>query len=288
MQYEEGFKATDVPSIEAHGLRKRDVADLISRVFSSQVFLSGFVHCDPHPANVLIRTRPGTGSGRSSSRPQIVLVDHGLYRELDPEFRVAYSRLWTSLALADLDGIRDACRGMGLEERAGQHALFSAVLTARPFDETVERSRSRTAALRARRFFLREWPRPRAKHGGGDNDDDEVGARADRAVIRAYARRYLLSILDLLGSVPRQVLLLLKMNDCLRHIGGSLGCPPSRSLAICGRYAAEAALRDDLQRSPRSWLGRLRAWWGYARAVARIEAHAAAAGWLGGATARAR
>ena len=47
MDFEEGFKATDVEAIEKAGLKKRDVAKLISSVFSSQVFLSSFVHCDP-------------------------------------------------------------------------------------------------------------------------------------------------------------------------------------------------------------------------------------------------
>jgi aarF domain-containing kinase len=271
MEFEEGFKATDGASIESHGLRKKDVARLISCVFSSQVFLSGFVHCDPHPANVLIRPRQGAGS----HKPQLVLVDHGLYRELDPDFRAAYARLWRSIALADLDGIRDACRGLGLEDKGGQHALFSAVLTARPFDEMVERSKNRTTILYLLRF-LRARSRTVA--------EEEEGARADRAVIRGYARRYLRNIFDLLGSAPRQVLLLLKMNDCLRHIGRSLGSPPSHSLAICGRYAAASALREELRRcdSGSSWLARLRAWWDYARALARIEAHAAAVGWLEG------
>ena len=50
MEFEEGFRATDVKKIRESGMNPRDVAKLISRVFNSQVFLDAWVHCDPHPA----------------------------------------------------------------------------------------------------------------------------------------------------------------------------------------------------------------------------------------------
>lgn len=47
MDFEEGFKATEVEKIDQAGMRRRDVAHLISSVFASQVFSleDGFVHC---------------------------------------------------------------------------------------------------------------------------------------------------------------------------------------------------------------------------------------------------
>ena len=47
MEFEEGFKATEVDKMDAAGLKRRDVAHLISSVFASQVFSlqDGFVHC---------------------------------------------------------------------------------------------------------------------------------------------------------------------------------------------------------------------------------------------------
>lgn len=50
MEFEEGFRATNVDMIRSSGMSPRDAAQLISRVFHSQVFLDAFVHCDPHPA----------------------------------------------------------------------------------------------------------------------------------------------------------------------------------------------------------------------------------------------
>lgn len=43
------------------------------------IFQCGFVHCDPHPGNILVRcpgARDGEGTGDGV---QIVLLDHGLY-----------------------------------------------------------------------------------------------------------------------------------------------------------------------------------------------------------------
>ena len=74
---------TDGPAIEAMGLARADVVRLLCETMCEQIFDGGFVHCDPHPGNVLVRRRPG----RPSS-PQLVLLDHGLYRELPAAFRV--------------------------------------------------------------------------------------------------------------------------------------------------------------------------------------------------------
>lgn len=182
MEFEEGFRATDIEAIEKAGLRKHDVAKLISSVFSSQAFISGWVHCDPHPANVLLRKN-------TKGKPQMVLVDHGLYRELDTDFRLRYASLWKGLMLADLDGIKQSCRSLGIDEA---YTLFAAMLTARPFDEIIERSKRNSLTHNV-----------------------QPNSRADQAVIRGYAQRFLQNIFELLNKLPRQMLLLLKVSQAI-------------------------------------------------------------------------
>jgi aarF domain-containing kinase len=109
MEFEEGFKSTDLSAIEKSGLKKRDIATLIASVFSSQVFTpDSNIHVDPHPANVLIREHKG--------KPLMVLVDHGLYKSIDNKFRMEYAKLWKSMMLADLDGIKETSKNLGVEE----------------------------------------------------------------------------------------------------------------------------------------------------------------------------
>lgn len=46
----------------------------LGRIYSEMIFVNGFVHCDPHPGNVLVRKHPDTG------KAEVVLLDHGLYQ----------------------------------------------------------------------------------------------------------------------------------------------------------------------------------------------------------------
>jgi len=59
----------------------------------------GFLHSDPHPGNIMVNKMP-------DGSPQIILLDHGLYRELTEEFRESYSGLWKSLILRDTEKIK--------------------------------------------------------------------------------------------------------------------------------------------------------------------------------------
>lgn len=237
MEFEEGFKATDLDAIEKAGLNKRDIATLISSVFSSQVFTARCpIHVDPHPANVLIREKNG--------KPQLVLIDHGLYKDIDDNFRICYAKLWSSLMLADLKGIKNACKSIGVDE---MYTLLAAMLTSRPYDEIMERSK--TGSLSA-------------------NIKD---VHSDKAMITGYARHFLNDIIAILGTLPRQMLLLLKMNDCLRHIDHALGSP-TNTLVITGKYASRAVYEDTMSRSS-SWIERITAWFYYMKVLLRIQAH---------------
>ena len=233
MQFEEGCKATDVEGMAKQGIDKKKVANLLSSAFASQIFQSRYVHCDPHPANVLLRAKNAQGD------PELVLLDHGLYRELDSKFVLSYARLWKALLLADIPGIQAACAQMGLED---MYTMFAALVTARPFDEIIERSKNR-------------WGKPR----------DKLNKRVDKTVMAGYAQRFLRQIMDLLARIPREMLLLLKTNDCLRHIDIALGSP-ANTMLVTGRYAAAAVYHHE-----RGWWKRLFAWFDYMHILLRIQ-----------------
>lgn len=50
------------------------VSENLGKLYSEMIFVHGFVHCDPHPGNILVQRCP------SSQKSQIVLLDHGLYQ----------------------------------------------------------------------------------------------------------------------------------------------------------------------------------------------------------------
>lgn len=57
----------DKKQIEDWGLNLREVMDLAISTMSAMIFSWGFVHCDPHPGNILVRPHP-----IKKGRPQIV------------------------------------------------------------------------------------------------------------------------------------------------------------------------------------------------------------------------
>ena len=241
MEFESGFPATDVERIDSIGICRRETAKLIASVFNAQIFENGLVHCDPHQSNVLLREHP-----KKKGKPQIVLVDHGLYKRLDPDFQESYARLWTGIVMADISQIKSACKNLGVDE---MYPLLAAMLTSRPFDEVIERSQT------------------------GSLDASPVSGGGDKAVIKLYAQRYLKEIFDMLDIVPRQMLLIFKMNDCLRHVDYVLGSP-NNNLSIAGKYASRRVLHSDIAQNDRTTMfGVFKSWIQYANVLLRINTY---------------
>lgn len=57
-EWVDGVRATDKAAIQQMGLNVTKVMESVVDVFAHQIFVSGFVHCDPHPGNVLVRKHP--------------------------------------------------------------------------------------------------------------------------------------------------------------------------------------------------------------------------------------
>ncbi len=79
MEYVSGVRITDHAGIKELKLDTLECSRMMSRLFSRMIFQHGFIHCDPHPGNILVRAQNG--------RPQLVLLDHGLYETLSPKQR---------------------------------------------------------------------------------------------------------------------------------------------------------------------------------------------------------
>ena len=183
----------------------------------------------------------------------MVLVDHGLYKQLDDDFRITYAELWKALMNADIPNIKKASKALGVDGKL--YTLLSGLLTARPFDEVVERSKTGSFDL------------SRSSKKSGDKT-----STTDKAVIRGYAQKFLVDILTMIDKLPRQMVLLLKMNDCLRHIDYSLGSP-ANNLVCAGRLAAEAVYEHQIQLKENGVWKRFQAWFDYMLVLWKIQAY---------------
>ncbi|KAL0402904.1 UNVERIFIED_CONTAM: putative ABC1 protein [Sesamum radiatum] len=244
MEFIDGAQVNDCRAIEKLGIRPSDVSILLSQAFAEMMFKHGFVHCDPHAANVLVRPLPsGSRSIFGKEKPQLVLLDHGLYKELDSSMRINYASLWKGLVFSDANAIKENSVKIGAGEDL--YVLFAGILTMRPWNKVID---------------------PAVDHLVVKGTD------TDRSELQMYASQYFPQITELLRRLPRVILLMLKTNDCLRAVNTALLEGSSlETFLIVGRVSSEAVIESKLLQS-RSLLSRLLVWFEELRLEARLFA----------------
>ena len=102
-------------------------------LFSAQIFDWGWVHCDPHPGNIIVRPHPDPAHARRR-QAQFVLLDHGLYVRVSDAFQQQYARLWKGLLAVDFGVVKGVAEEWGI----GTPDLFASATLMRPvrFKET--------------------------------------------------------------------------------------------------------------------------------------------------------
>nr|XP_045621055.1 aarF domain-containing kinase 1-like isoform X2 [Procambarus clarkii] len=127
MEFCEGGQVNDRNYMIAQGINTNQVSERISKLYSEMIFVNGYVHCDPHPGNVLVK--------KVNNEAQIILLDHGLYTNLTTDFRITYSKFWLSILNADLDEIKRNGTELGVGELYG---LFSCMVTGRSWNSITK------------------------------------------------------------------------------------------------------------------------------------------------------
>eukprot|EP00164_Ancoracysta_twista_P008028 GFYU01011515.1.p1 GENE.GFYU01011515.1~~GFYU01011515.1.p1 ORF type:complete len:522 (+),score=81.26 GFYU01011515.1:132-1697(+) len=124
----DGIRLSDSERLKEAGLPPDRVMKTLTKVFAKQIFHHGFVHCDPHPGNVLVRPQPNPKFW-SSNNYQVVLLDHGLYIEEGDPFRVQYCNLWRAIFMLDIDKVTEICKGWGIDDSE----FFASFTLMKPF-----------------------------------------------------------------------------------------------------------------------------------------------------------
>ncbi|XP_042895385.1 aarF domain-containing protein kinase 1 [Parasteatoda tepidariorum] len=184
MEYCEGGQVDDEKYIKKHKISPSEVSKRLGELYSQMIFVQGYVHCDPHPGNILVQ------KDKDSKDMKIVLLDHGLYVDLTDQFRFQYSNMWLALMNADVKGVEYWGKKLGVGDLYG---LFACMLTARSWTAVTK----------------------------GIEKTEKTSE--EKQEIRNNAANYLPEITTVLSRVPREMLLVLKTNDLLRGIEGSLG-----------------------------------------------------------------
>lgn len=129
MEYIHGVKVNDANAIRSLSISPKKIASMISDAFGKMIFRDGFLHCDPHPGNLLVRKCPTTDTA------QLVLLDHGLYRQLDDSFRKTFCDLYVSLLNRDQNELDRCSKLLHVQEYA---SYFPLIFTFRPMNDNTK------------------------------------------------------------------------------------------------------------------------------------------------------
>jgi len=133
MSFEEGRPITDSHYVRENKINIKEIAKNLTDIFNKQIYKFGFVHSDPHPGNLFVRNE---FDKYGKKQLKLVLLDHGLYRDLDDDFRFNYINLWRGIILQDKEKLKKGCNNLGIEKVE----LFMSILTSRTYDDLMNKS----------------------------------------------------------------------------------------------------------------------------------------------------
>lgn len=236
MEFIQGGRVDDREYLSEHNIDRNKVAIELARIFGQMVHLNGWFHADPHPGNLLIRPAPGTS--KSPYNFEIVLLDHGLYFDLDQELRINYSKFWLALIApatpATLADRKKYARLVGnIDDEL--YPVFEAALTGRAVlkDSPVDPDKAENTTFRRASSMI------------------DITAQTEQemeAIRKAVVEQegLLLSVFDVLRRVPRRVLMVLKLNDLTRSLDRALATTHSnvRVFLVTAKYCTLAVWED--------------------------------------------
>ncbi|EPQ57523.1 ABC1-domain-containing protein [Gloeophyllum trabeum ATCC 11539] len=256
MEYIQGGRVDDLTYLADNNIDRNKVSLELARIFAQMVHINGWFHAvrglaytwvphaevlqDPHPGNLLIR--PAPLSSKSPYNFEIVLLDHGLYFDLDTALRINYSKFWLSLIKsASPETIAERRQYAQLFGNIGPdlYPVFEAAITGRA---TLKGQDERDAGKEQNAF-----KRASSMLDISPPSEEEMDAIRE-AVINNEG--ILLSVFDVLRRVPRRVLMVLKLNDLTRNLDHALMTTHSniRVFLIMAKYCARAVWQDDRTR----------------------------------------
>jgi len=222
-----------------------EVALCLVEAFAAMFFALGFVHCDPHPGNLLVALPPPPPPGLSltaaplehETGARLVLLDHGLYHEISEASRLANCGLWKAMVLQDAGGVARHCASMGIDEQTA--ALLPLYFTNRSSGTRAGLGQPISAAQKA-----------------------ELNAQlAHSGIVGQTGTGALAGLGGLAERLPADMLFVMRTMHLVANLHRGLGGTPSARFRTYARAAAEgewdvgASASQNYRGNPRSWLG---------------------------------
>ncbi|XP_050136881.1 uncharacterized protein LOC126612498 [Malus sylvestris] len=196
MEFCTGHKVDDVQFLEERRINPMKVAEVLLEAFAEMIFIHGFLHGDPHPGNILVSPEGPNGFS-------LVLLDHGIYKQLDEGFRLDYCQLWKALILLDSKKLHHLGERFGV----GKYSrYFPVIFTGRTIDS--KSALGKTMSVEEKSNLKQE--------------------------LKSLKMEDISSFME---SLPSDFLTILRTDGLLRSIVSKLGAPQRVRLLAYGKYA---------------------------------------------------
>lgn len=248
MENVSGHRPDDLVYLDSNGIDRDEVSAALARIFNEMIFGNNApLHCDPHGGNIAIRKN----SSRRGANFDVILYDHGLYRDIPIDLRRSYAKLWLAVIDTDEPRMRKYAKEVaGIDD--AQFPLFASAITGRDYSVLTK-----SVALA--------------------RSEEEK-----KSINDALGEGMLQQLVQMLGQVPRIILLILKTNDLTRSLDENLHTRqgPVRTFLILARYCSRTVFEEQVEELkrrgsllwPRNIVGLLGAWLGYFRVELKLEA----------------
>ncbi|OMJ24765.1 putative aarF domain-containing protein kinase 1 [Smittium culicis] len=193
MEFINGRRVDDLDYLKKNHIDPASVSKEIARAFGEMTFNDGFVHCDPHAGNLFIRPIDNrSGSNKSHKHNfELILLDHGLYRTLSPEFIQKYALLWTSLIKGNVDEIkRQSYELTGTD----LHVMLSCIVTGQSWTSISE----------------------------GKLNEASVNITFSQDELIGQNDKFFAELSKVMSCIPRDLVLMIKTNDLVRQLDRAL------------------------------------------------------------------
>ncbi|KAB1211359.1 putative aarF domain-containing protein kinase 1 [Morella rubra] len=200
------FWVDNVEFLKEQGINPIKVANALVEVFAEMIFIHGFVHGDPHPGNILVSPEGRKGFS-------LVILDHGIYKQLDEGFRLDYCELWKALILLDPNKIQELGErfGVGTYSR-----YFPLIFTGRAIDSK--------SAL-----------------GRGMSTEEKKNLKQELKSLKME------DISSFMESLPPDFYIILRTDGLLRSVIRKLGASQRVRLLAYAKYAIYGSAKLDAQ-----------------------------------------
>lgn len=217
MEYIPGSSLKNYEYLKQNNINVNEVSKCLSYIFNIMIFKSGVgLHCDPHNGNLAIRCNRKKDNTHNFD---IILYDHGLYRQIPEQIKNDYSHFWFSILINDVAGIKKYAKKIAGVETDEQIKIFVSAITGRPskliFDNLISIPKNSQEIIELQNQFMKN-------------------------------SNLLKELTKILSSLPRILLLILKTNDLYRNLCENLKDEKSidSSISVLMEYCSNVVIND--------------------------------------------